>query len=275
MKILFSTLVPMSVFTVLLMAGCQSDTLGHFYQSYQGPQTNWPTGPAGFVSTAKGIPFYHGLPPVPYAIIGRYDRANLPVRRLASSAKYHHANAIFLTEKDVLAMETAPGVMLFGRGVAFQTPTSTYETTHHFAYAYLITTNTSSSGFTPPKPEVIVSNAPSSGSMAPLGDPIVATPAISDWAKDANRNAWTTIHRPRIVPNSFASGHWIESVMDDGNIIKLEDGSLWQVEPLGQIDSALWLELDNITVIEGDDPEYKCKLINKDENEVVDAKQLQ
>jgi hypothetical protein len=63
--------------------------------------------------------------------------------------------------------------------------------------------------------------------------------------------------------------------MDDGNLVKLEDGSLWQVEPIDVVDSALWLALDNITVIEGDDPGYTYKLINTDENEIVNAKKIQ
>ena len=45
--------------------------------------------------------------------------------------------------------------------------------------------------------------------------------------------------------------HTIDSVMDDGNLIKLDDDSLWQVSPLGTIDSQLWLSVDKITVIAG------------------------
>jgi hypothetical protein len=67
-------------------------------------------------------------------------------------------------------------------------------------------------------------------------------------------------------------GHWIESVMDDGSVIKLEDDSLWQVSPLDVIDSALWLPISDITVIEGDDPGYPHKLVNKDDGEVVNAR---
>jgi hypothetical protein len=69
-------------------------------------------------------------------------------------------------------------------------------------------------------------------------------------------------------------GHWIDDVMDDGNLIKLEDGSLWQVSPIDAIDSALWLPVSDITVIEGDDPSYPFKLVNTDENEVVRARPL-
>jgi hypothetical protein len=68
------------------------------------------------------------------------------------------------------------------------------------------------------------------------------------------------------------SGHWIESVMDDGSVIKLEDDSLWQVSPFDVIDSALWLPISDITVIEGNDPGYPYKLVNTDDGEVVNAR---
>ena len=82
----------------------------------------------------------------------------------------------------------------------------------------------------------------------------------------------TTVSAPFI---DVGGGHWIEKVLDDGSIIKLEDNSLWQVDPLDKIDSALWLPLDNITVIEGDDPTYPYKLVNTDDNHLVDVKPIQ
>jgi hypothetical protein len=68
------------------------------------------------------------------------------------------------------------------------------------------------------------------------------------------------------------AGHWIESVMDDGSIIKLEDGTLWMVSPLDIIDSALWLPISEITVVDGNNPVYPFRLINTDDNEIVNAK---
>lgn len=70
------------------------------------------------------------------------------------------------------------------------------------------------------------------------------------------------------------AGHWIESVMDDGSVIKLEDDSLWQISPDDVGDSALWLPTSDIAVIEGDDSEFPYKLINKDDSEVVNARLL-
>jgi hypothetical protein len=71
------------------------------------------------------------------------------------------------------------------------------------------------------------------------------------------------------------TGHWIDHVMDSGRLIRLEDGSVWRVSPIDVIDSMLWLPISNITVIDGDDPSYPHKLVNMDDNEVVNAKLLQ
>lgn len=63
------------------------------------------------------------------------------------------------------------------------------------------------------------------------------------------------------------SGHWVESVSNDGQIVKLEDGSIWEVDTVDAIDSALWLPTTDI--ITCDD-----KLINTDDNETVSARRL-
>jgi hypothetical protein len=65
--------------------------------------------------------------------------------------------------------------------------------------------------------------------------------------------------------------NWIKSVSDNGSIIVLDDGSVWQVDRLDQIDSRLWLRLSNITVV---DDGFESKLINTDDNEVVGATRL-
>jgi hypothetical protein len=71
------------------------------------------------------------------------------------------------------------------------------------------------------------------------------------------------------------SGHLIQSVMDDGSVIKLEDDSLWKVSPIDEINSALWLPATDIAVIDSDDLSYPYKLVNKDDNEVVNARLLE
>jgi hypothetical protein len=69
------------------------------------------------------------------------------------------------------------------------------------------------------------------------------------------------------ITGGCESGHWVESVSDDGAIVKLEDGSAWEVEATDTVDSALWLPTTEIVVCDG-------RLINTDDNEKVSATQL-
>jgi hypothetical protein len=55
--------------------------------------------------------------------------------------------------------------------------------------------------------------------------------------------------------------------MADGKIIKLEDGSIWQVDDIDTIDSSLWLPVSDIVACDD-------KLINTDDNESVGARQI-
>jgi hypothetical protein len=60
------------------------------------------------------------------------------------------------------------------------------------------------------------------------------------------------------------SGHWVDSVAADGQIVILEDGSVWQIEAGDEINTALWLPTTDITVCAG-------RLINTDDEEVAGA----
>ena len=70
-------------------------------------------------------------------------------------------------------------------------------------------------------------------------------------------------------------GHWIRDNAD-GKIITLEDGSLWQIEEIDQIDTSLWLPITNITVLRSTSPigDYKYVLLDKDDGEKALAKYL-
>ena len=74
-------------------------------------------------------------------------------------------------------------------------------------------------------------------------------------------------NRGRGHTSGCEDGHWVDSVSDDGTIVKLEDGSVWEVDTVDAIDSALWLPTTDI--IACDD-----KLINTDDNEKVSATRL-
>jgi hypothetical protein len=71
----------------------------------------------------------------------------------------------------------------------------------------------------------------------------------------------------RPILSGCESGHWVDSVTSDGQIVKLEDGSIWEVDLVDAIDSMLWLPTTDI--IACDD-----KLINTDDNETVSARRI-
>jgi hypothetical protein len=63
------------------------------------------------------------------------------------------------------------------------------------------------------------------------------------------------------------SGHWIESISSDGQIVKLEDSSIWKVDSVDTVNSALWLPITDIVACDD-------KLINTEDNEIVSATRL-
>jgi len=71
----------------------------------------------------------------------------------------------------------------------------------------------------------------------------------------------------RYSSSGCESGHWVESVSNDGQIVKLEDGSIWEVDAVEAIDSALWLPTTDIVACDD-------KLINTDDNETVSATRI-
>jgi hypothetical protein len=102
-------------------------------------------------------------------------------------------------------------------------------------------------------------------STAPPPAPTAYTPAAQRFSLPVARGGTRHLY-------SYPSdGHWIKSKSDDGDIITLEDGSVWKVDPLDQIDSSLWLPMTEITVVESDDGYL---LINTDDGEKVGAELL-
>ena len=64
------------------------------------------------------------------------------------------------------------------------------------------------------------------------------------------------------------SGHWIQEVSENGSIVILEDGTVYQVSSLDTIISSLWLPITSITACD-------YKLINIDDGEIVEARKLE
>lgn len=66
----------------------------------------------------------------------------------------------------------------------------------------------------------------------------------------------------------------IQSISDGGRIITLLDNSVWEVSPLDIVDTAIWLPVTDVLIIDGDDPIFPYKMINRDDNEVANVKLL-
>jgi hypothetical protein len=74
--------------------------------------------------------------------------------------------------------------------------------------------------------------------------------------------------RPRSPRSgSCESGHWIEAVEGDGKIIKLEDGTLWEVDDVDTVQTSIWLATSEVVLCEG-------KMINTDDNESASVSQI-
>lgn len=69
---------------------------------------------------------------------------------------------------------------------------------------------------------------------------------------------------------SAAEETYLTDKSDDGSILILADGSVWEVSAVDRIDSALWLPTEDIIIPDSED----C-LINKDNGEKVDAQRIQ
>jgi hypothetical protein len=70
---------------------------------------------------------------------------------------------------------------------------------------------------------------------------------------------------PRRGSGDCESGHWIEAVEGDGKIIKLENGSLWEVDAVDTVVTSIWLPVSEVIVCDG-------KLINVDDGQSAAAR---
>jgi hypothetical protein len=70
-----------------------------------------------------------------------------------------------------------------------------------------------------------------------------------------------------LSPFGCDDGHWVNSVSSDGQIVVLEDGSIWEVDSLDRIDSSLWLPTEDIVACDD-------KLINVDSGDAVEARRI-
>jgi hypothetical protein len=73
-----------------------------------------------------------------------------------------------------------------------------------------------------------------------------------------------------------SGGHLIKSKAANGALIILEDGSMWEINSLDRINTALWLPISDVTILKANSPvgDYKCTLINTDDGEKALAKYM-
>lgn len=90
-------------------------------------------------------------------------------------------------------------------------------------------------------------------------------------AKETER-APTSLRSGGQIYTGAAKGHWVSEKIDGGRIMKLEDGSLWEISPLDGIETMLWLIVDDITIIGRTDPLYPYYLLHTSTGELVEAK---
>jgi hypothetical protein len=62
---------------------------------------------------------------------------------------------------------------------------------------------------------------------------------------------------------SCDDGYAIQAVLDNGNVIKLDDDSIWKVDPMDAVTASLWLGLTDVLVCDDE------KIINVDDEETV------
>ena len=66
------------------------------------------------------------------------------------------------------------------------------------------------------------------------------------------------------VYSGVGESHTLDTVGADGEILKLDDGSIWQVSSVDQVDTSLWLATEDILVIDSKNPSYPYLRINTD-----------
>jgi len=85
--------------------------------------------------------------------------------------------------------------------------------------------------------------------------------SLLELAKSKSSNS---IKLPSIINQD---SHWISSISDDGRVIILEDGSIWEVASIDRIYTRLWLRFENVII-------YGNIMINVDNGEKVSVTRI-
>ncbi|HSV73477.1 MAG TPA: hypothetical protein VLH79_06935, partial [Chthonomonadales bacterium] len=64
----------------------------------------------------------------------------------------------------------------------------------------------------------------------------------------------------------------LQSRLEGGRVLALDDGSLWEVAPVDRFKTALWLPREELLVVRSNNPFHPYRLVG--ERESVEAKRL-
>jgi hypothetical protein len=91
-------------------------------------------------------------------------------------------------------------------------------------------------------------------------------------------NRWTAVAIKVSSGTSYTNIEEKQTITEnaEGKILILEDGSIWLVEGVDQVDSSLWLETEDVVVIHAEHPiaGFKYTIVNTDDHDKVLAKYL-
>lgn len=104
--------------------------------------------------------------------------------------------------------------------------------------------------------------------------PVKAKGQIVERPNKANRDVPSPVPASGEIYADEGGGHWISDVSSEGDVIELEDGSLWLIDGPDRVDSALWLATDDIVVKESSTSIGGYRLINTSQDETVGAKYI-
>ena len=92
---------------------------------------------------------------------------------------------------------------------------------------------------------------------------------LGQWGGNATEQSSKPSNRPPLKPASSncIDGHWISSVSGNGQIVMLEDRSVWEVDAVDAIESMLWLPTENILIC-------GSRMINSSNGKAVRATRL-
>ena len=97
----------------------------------------------------------------------------------------------------------------------------------------------------------------------------IRLPQPSPAARPVDPQRPTARTRPQVTTTSSCEAeHWVETVTDDGHIVKLEDGSIWEIDLADRVTVSLWLPTTDIVMCSD-------KLINTEDGETAQATRLQ